>query len=147
MKIKWIIATIMLLPACAFTEGKDKTSEAILEGVKHPSKAGTYISGDWTYVYGVAAKGSRSERRMGSLFLRGFPVKGHVGSVKDTPFGRLIYWEGHWNSGWINTMTYDKPIFDSKGEVSKDIKRQLHSMRTQKKKQEEQNKAIDSDKK
>lgn len=113
------------------THAEDGKKEAAPATAKFPTKAGTYVQDEWTYVYGIRAKGSRSERRMGSLFFRGFPVEGHIGAVKDTPLGKFVYWTGSWCSGWLNTLTYDRPVFDPNGELLRDIKKHLNDIKAQ----------------
>lgn len=85
-----------------------------------PTKAGTYESGPWKYIYHITSKGSRSERRHGQLFQKGLPVPGTLGDVRDNPLGRFVYFGDkpqNYSRGWLNTLSYDKPVFDKAGKV------------------------------
>jgi hypothetical protein len=79
-----------------------------------PTKPGTYRRMGWVYTYAIAAKGSKSEMRMGTLVKDGKPVVGSDGEVIDTPLGRFRYFAGDrwsdYNRGWLNTLTYDQPV-------------------------------------
>ena len=127
----WPVLLVAVVACCLLTYAEDGKTEGVPATAKFPAKAGTYVQGEWTYVYGIRAKGSRSERRMGSLFFRGFPVEGHIGAVKDTPLGKFVYWTGSWCSGWLNTLTYDRPVFDPNGELLRDIKKHLNDIKAQ----------------
>ena len=91
--------------------------------VPSPTKAGEYSHKGWKYVYEIQSKGTRSERRIGRLFLNGKEVKGEIGERKKEPIGLFLYFgEGKYNSGWLNTLTYDQSVFDKDGNLTEKAK-------------------------
>ncbi|MFO0839484.1 MAG: hypothetical protein U1D55_13290 [Phycisphaerae bacterium] len=92
--------------------------------VAFPSRSGSYSFGAWRYDYLVTATGTRSERRIGRLFERGRELAGSPGDVRDTPLGRFAYFgvgDTRYNIGWLNTLTYDMPVFDSDGRLLPEV--------------------------
>jgi hypothetical protein len=87
------------------------------------SKSGTYTSGKWVYEYSISAKGSRSERRSGTLTHDGKPISDarELDRIQ-TPWGMMQYFgeKGMWNSGWLLKQTYDQPIDPKKGRLLPD---------------------------
>jgi hypothetical protein len=84
-----------------------------------PTKAGSYTVDAWRYDYSVTAPGSRSERRAGRLYKGGQEIIGTLGEVRDTPLGRFAFFGSNawrYNLGWLNTLTYDQPVFGPEGE-------------------------------
>jgi hypothetical protein len=81
-----------------------------------PTKPGEYIHKQWKYVYEIQNPGTRSEVRIGRLTLEGKPLVGEPGELLEELFGRFIYFSDRgWNRGWLNTLTYDRPVFDKDG--------------------------------
>ena len=85
----------------------------------YPTKQGTYIHKQWKCMYEIKNEGTRSEVRIGSLFLEGKPVEGDAGELLQELFGHFLYFgkEGY-NQGWLNTLTYNQPVFDSNGDLT-----------------------------
>lgn len=89
-----------------------------------PTKEGSYVAAGWRYDYAILARGSRSERRIGTLLHDGVVLGGAPGDVRETPLGRFAYFglePGHYNVGWLNTMTYDTPVFGADGALVADV--------------------------
>lgn len=61
------------------------------EPVTFPAKAGKYAHKGWEYVYEVELKGTRSEKRIGRLFLNGKEIKGKIGELNQEPIGIFIH--------------------------------------------------------
>lgn len=80
-----------------------------------PTKLGTYRAEEWEYTYEILAPGTRSETRIGTLKQGGKEVQGKKGDVKECPLGRFKYHDTRYNRGWLNTLTYDKPVFPDEG--------------------------------
>ncbi len=98
---------------------KSPLREAPEGACNFPTKAGTYGRLGWQYAYSVVAAGSRSETRLGTLKHNGKEVTGEKGKVIETPLGRFKYFNGdRYNSGWLNTLTYNQPVnFDMTGNL------------------------------
>jgi len=91
-----------------------------------PTAPGEYEKNGWGYTYAITGKGTRSERRVGTLFRGGKQVAGDVGDTQETPLGRFaLFPAGTYDSGWINTRTYDRPVFDSSGNLLPEVRRLL----------------------
>jgi hypothetical protein len=106
--------------------------------VPSPTKAGEYSHEGWKYVYEIQNKGTRSERRIGKLFLNGKEVKGEIGEVKREPIGPLLYFgEGNYHRGWLNTLPYDQRVFDKDGNLTEKAKELLAPAREKEKKTEQ----------
>jgi len=100
----------------------------------YPTKAGEYIHKQWKYVYVIENKGTRSERRIGRLYLEGKPVEGKLGELNQELFGHFIYFgKKGYNQGWLNTLTYDRRVFDNQGGPTKEASRLLADNRKPKK--------------
>jgi hypothetical protein len=100
----------------------------IPRGVEYPTEPGSYRLDDWEYSYEIKAKGSRSERRIGVLKCKGVEVKGSLGDIKDTPFGKFMHFSSdphEWNIGWLNTRTYDRRVFDEDGKLLSEVRDML----------------------
>ena len=88
-----------------------KTGTQLPEPVKvekiNTTKDGTYTAGQWKYVFEIHAKGSRSERRVGSLFFDGtaLPDPPKVNDYYVTPWGRIGFVgrppSGYGANGWM----------------------------------------------
>jgi len=121
-------------------EGKLKSNvikievlDAIPNGAGYPTKPGTYSvdcdDGKWIYKYVIAHRGTRSEKRRGRISINGKTVAGRHGDVRYTPFGKLLYLDLPFYSGWLNTLTYDSPVFDKKGELLPELKETVEMTR------------------
>lgn len=93
--------------------------------VTHPTKPGAYTNGDWTYEYNIYTIGtSPLEHRQGILKFKGIQVTEQIGTVIDTPFGRFMSFDvvgggqQGYNTGWLMTLTNDRPVFDATGTVT-----------------------------
>lgn len=85
-----------------------------------PTQPGTYNAGEWRYEYTISALGTRSERRCGRLLKSGVEIVGKLGEVRETPLGQFAYFgpeDRRYNAGWLNTLTYDKPVFGVDGRI------------------------------
>ncbi len=100
-------------------------AEALTRGLPcdYPTKPGTYRKDGWEYTYTITGKGTRSETREGVLKKDGKQVGGGKGEIIETPLGRLQYFQDRYNSGWLNTLTYDMPVFP--GDAEKGAKKYL----------------------
>ena len=76
-----------------------------------PTKPGTYKAEGWEYTYTITAKGTRSEKRVGVLKKDGKEVAGKEGEEMETLLGKFKFYATMYNKGWLNTLTYDKPVF------------------------------------
>lgn len=84
--------------------------------VTFPAKAGEYTHKGWKYIYVIQHHGTRSEKRIGRLYLNGKEVKGGIGELNQEPIGYFIYFgERGYNQGWLNTLTYDQKVFGKDG--------------------------------
>jgi hypothetical protein len=92
----------------------------------YPTKPGVYETNGWKYEYIVAAKGSRSESRTGRLYCAGREITASHGTVTNTPLGRFRFHQRSYNHGWLNTLTYDYPVFDEHGSISRHAFAELH---------------------
>ncbi len=109
------------------------------EPVTFPAKAGEYTHKGWKYVYEVRLKGTRSEKRIGRLFLNSKEIKGKIGELHQEPIGIFIYFgEGGYNQGWLNTLTYDKAVFAEDGSPTAEVASLLRAIRDKKTKEAEQ---------
>ena len=105
--------------------------------VTFPAKAGEYTSKGWKYVYEVKLKGTRSEKRIGRLFLNGKEIKGKISELHQEPIGIFIYFgESGYNQGWLNTLTYDKSVFAEDGSPTAEVLSLLQALRDKKTKAE-----------
>ena len=108
--------------------------QAIAEPVVFPTKAGEYSHKGWRYVYEIQHQGTRSERRIGRLFLNGKEVKGEIGELNQDPIGFFLYFGEHgYNQGWLNTLTYDHEVFGKDGGPTKQASDLLRAAREKKK--------------
>lgn len=113
--------------------------------VTFPTKAGEYSHKVWKYVYEIQHQGTRSERRVGRLFLNGKEVKGEIGELGQEPIGFFIYFGEHgYNQGWLSTLTYDQKVFGKDGLQTMQSSALLQAARERRK--TEQNGAFDGDK-
>ena len=95
-----------------------------------PTQTGEYTSGPWTYSYKIEAKATRSEGRRGRLTYKGIELRAPLGTILVTPFGRLLQLlppeiKGWGAGGWVNTLTYDRPVFKADGTLTDELARQL----------------------
>lgn len=89
-----------------------------------PCRPGSYSRDEWRYDYAIKAAGTRSERRVGRLFKGDQALIGSLGEIRETPLGRFAYFGSNvraYNSGWLNTMNNDSPVFSKDGEVLPDL--------------------------
>lgn len=108
------------------------------EPVTFPAKAGKFTHKGWEYVYEVELKGTRSEKRIGRLFLNGKEIKGKIGELNQEPIGILIYFgESGYNQGWLNTLTYDEAVFAEDGSPTPKVTSLLQALRAKKDKAEQ----------
>jgi hypothetical protein len=109
------------------------------EPVTFPAKAGKYTHKGWEYVYEVELKGTRSEKRIGRLFLNGKEIKGKIGELNQEPIGIFIYFgESGYNKGWLNTLTYDEAVFAEDGSPTSKVTSLLQALRAKKDKAEQE---------
>jgi hypothetical protein len=108
------------------------------ESVTFPVRAGKYAHKGWEYVYEVELKGTRSEKRIGRLFLNGKEIKGKIGELNQEPIGIFIYFgESGYNQGWLNTLTYDEAVFAEDGSPTPEVTSLLQALRAKKTKAED----------
>jgi hypothetical protein len=93
----------------------DPVQRAPYHAAEFPTKPGEYFHKQWKYVYIIKNQGTRSEQRIGELFLEGKKVTGTKGELLQEHLGFFMYFgEIGYNQGWLNTMTYDQPVFEGK---------------------------------
>jgi hypothetical protein len=96
-----------------------------------PTKPGVYRHKGWRYEYVVEDRGTRSERRIGRLFLEEREIIGQAGELLEEFLGRFVYFGASgYNRGWLNTLTQDRPVFDADGSLTA-AARQTLPQRTQ----------------
>jgi hypothetical protein len=88
--------------------------------VGFPTEPGIYESQAWRYQYSIELSGTRSERRVGELFENGMRLEDAPGQILETPLGRFAFFAFPYNQGWLNTLTYDRPVFTEDGRLTKD---------------------------
>jgi len=89
----------------------------------YPTSPGTYQSGAWKYVYVTQLKRTRSETRIGKLYQNGTLVAGKIGQTRSTPVGVFaLFPSTGYNQGWLNTRTYDRPVFGPDGKLLPEVK-------------------------
>lgn len=125
MKISYSLILLAVIVAC----GSCTQSSDIPRGVSYPTQPGSYTVGEWQYSYEIQLKGSRSEKRVGMLYHKGVAVEGAYGDVKETPFGKFMYYNSGWNSGWLNTTTYDRRVFSEDGSFTKEVQEMINSLK------------------
>lgn len=59
------------------------------------------------------------------MYYRGELFKGKVGDLVDEPIGRFAYFgeNNSWNQGWLNTRTYDKPVFGPASNLTSEMEK------------------------
>lgn len=88
----------------------------------YPTLPGTYQIGAWEYSYAIEAPGTRSEKRVGVLKRDGSAVPGQAEKILETPLGRFRYFEQMYSRGWLNTLSYDRAVFETDQDVEKVLK-------------------------
>ena len=100
------------------------------EPVAFPAKSGESSHKGWKYIYEIKFKGSRSEKRIGRLFLNGKEIKGKIGELSQESIGTFIYFgEFGYNRGWLNTLTYDEAVFAKDGSPTPEVVSRLQAIR------------------
>ena len=96
----------------------------------YPTKEGTYVKDNWEYIYTITLKGTKSEMRKGQLYYNKKEVSAPLGTIKNTPLGKFILFpaSGTWNMGWLNTMTYDRPVFNNTGRLTAKAQQYIDSL-------------------
>ena len=109
-----LIVIFFVLTAVGFAQRMEPPAQrGIYHSAAYPTKPGTYRHKGWRYEYSVEAAGTRSERRTGRLFLEDREVSGQVGEILEEFVGRFVYFgDTGYNRGWLNTLTYDRPVFE-----------------------------------
>ena len=93
-----------------------------------PTKLGVYRHKGWRYEYIVEDRGTRSERRIGRLFLEEREVTGAPGELLEEYLGRFLYFgTAGYNRGWLNTLTADRPVFEADGSATAAARDALNS--------------------
>jgi len=113
------VVACVTLPAC--------TPPREFHGAKRPcdfpTRPGTHEHGSWKYILdGDPASTCESLVLNGRLFRDDKEIVGAIGDVIDTPLGTFAYFGtrhqlSHWNCGWLNTCTYNDPVFDAEGRI------------------------------
>ena len=91
----------------------------------HPTKAAAYVVGAWKYEYAITSPGTKSEGRRGRLFHASKELFAPDGTVVTTPVGKFMFFalpppgvQRIWGEdGWLQTLCYDKPVFNDDGSV------------------------------
>lgn len=113
-------AILIIFAVTAFSQRVEPSEERERpDAAAYPTKAGIYRHKGWRYEYTIENGGTRSERRIGRLFLDDDEVIGKAGELRQESFGRFIYFgTTGYNRGWLNTLTYDEPVFDDSGSLT-----------------------------
>jgi hypothetical protein len=121
--MKYLLIALLLIATPAISS--DRNQWASYHATKFPTNPGEYIYKQWKYIYIIKNKGTRSEQRIGKLFLDGKEVKREKGELLQEYLGFFMYFgDIGFNQGWLNTMTYDTPVFvDDKFELTPDTKK------------------------
>jgi hypothetical protein len=107
---------LVIFLICGLSASAEQVIRSKPNAAGFPTKPGEYIHKQWKYVYEIQNPGTRSEVRIGRLLLEGKPVVGKPGELLEELFGRFIqFGDRGWNRGWLNTLTYDRPVFDKDG--------------------------------
>jgi len=118
-----LIALSLVTVSLAFA---DNVQRAPYHAASFPTKPGEYIHKQWKYIYIIENEGTRSEKRIGKLYLEGKEVKGDQGELLQEHLGIFVYFgEIGFNQGWLNTLTYNQPVFDKNGEITADVRAML----------------------
>jgi hypothetical protein len=114
------LSLLIIVSATAFAQRVEPPRErGIYHATACPAKPGVYRHKGWRYEYSVEAGGTRSERRVGRLFLEDREITGTPGELLEEFLGRFVYFgPGGYNRGWLNTLTYDRPVFDDAGSLT-----------------------------
>jgi len=116
-----LLLVILILFGC--NVGAEEVIRAKPNVAGFPTRPGEYTHKQWKYVYEIQNPGTRSEIRIGKVFLEGKPVTGATGELLQELFGHFIYFgDRGWNRGWLNTLTYDRPVFDAEGNLTDDAR-------------------------
>jgi hypothetical protein len=118
--MKQIFAILLLLGCSVWA---DEVIRAKPNAAGFPTKPGEYIHKQWKYVYEIQHPGTRSEVRIGRIILDGKPLTGESGELLQELFGHFIYFgDQGYNRGWLNTLTYDRPVFDAEGNLTEEAR-------------------------
>lgn len=125
--------TLLISVGWLFVANAEEVVRSSAGAASFPTKQGVYIHKQWKYEYIIEKPGTRSEKRIGKLFLEGKEIKGDVGELLQENFGHFIYFgAAGYNQGWLNTLTYDRPVFSDDGGVSEAARPLLVSKRENK---------------
>lgn len=116
----FVVAVSMLSPGGCDRANGAKNPPPAHAPAAFPTRPGTHTAGEWRYEYTISAPGTRSERRCGRLYESGVEIVGKLGEVRETPLGQFTYFgseDRRYNAGWLNTLTYDKPVFGVDGRI------------------------------
>lgn len=92
-----------------------------------PTRAGTYVVGDWKYTFSIVAFKTKSQSTWGHLSYHGKELAAPQNTIIDTPVGKFIFLGGlevmGWGEhGWFNTrVDYNgirHPLFQPDGKLS-----------------------------
>jgi hypothetical protein len=113
-----MLRSLLLAAAVATSAVAQRIEPPQTRGIYHsaayPTKPGVYRHKGWRYVYEIESPGTRSERRTGRLFLEDREITGLAGEILEEHLGRFVYFGTHgYNRGWLNTLTYDRPVFEA----------------------------------
>jgi len=133
--------TISMLSLCGILMCLTSCSSSS-PAVTHPTEPGSYITGDWKYVHTIS--GDNLKHRQGILSYKGNQITQPMGTVLDTPLGKLMSFDliggGQvgYNTGWLMTVfIHDAkrsnvvaPVFLSDGSVNPEVLQQLPIKKT-----------------
>jgi hypothetical protein len=114
------LSFLMIVSATTFAQRVEPSRErGVYHAAAFPTKPGVYRHKGWRYDYTVEERGTRSERRVGRLFLDEREVTGARGELLEEFLGRFVYFgTSGYNRNWLNTLTYDRPVFDGAGSLT-----------------------------
>ncbi|MDL5047548.1 hypothetical protein QQ054_16150 [Oscillatoria amoena NRMC-F 0135] len=92
--------TLLISVGWLFVANAEEVVRSSAGAASFPTKQGVYIHKQWKYEYIIEKPGTRSEKRIGKLFLEGKEIKGDVGELTSGEFWSFyIFWGGGIQSG------------------------------------------------
>jgi len=107
-----LIASLLATPIFAQRIESPHT-RGIYHAAAYPTKPVVYRHKGSRYLYEIQDAGTKSERRTGRLFLDDHEITGSTGEILEEYLGKFVYFGmTGYNRGWLNTLTYDRPVFE-----------------------------------
>jgi hypothetical protein len=111
--LRSLLLSVALVASAVAQRMEPPQTRGIYHSAAYPTKPGVYRHKGWRYVYEIEAPGTRSERRTGRLFLGDREITGSAGELLEEYLGKFVYFGARgYNRGWLNTLTYDRRVFE-----------------------------------